>query len=441
MKMPLRLLKRESAVNDVHEFMPILAEIEEDPGNPLGPATFWLVVSVFTFFVLWSIFGQVDVVVSARGQVIPAGQVKLVQPLSGGVISQILIKEGDFVKKGQALVVIDPSTTEPSLQSSRETLAHVKLEQARLQASASSSAFRASGSDDAHTQAELYNASLDALEKQLSAKEKALDNLDAQVQAKQVEMKQTRETLAISREKEQRLRDVQDIIAKDDYEKVQNDILTDENKLKELNHELEQLAFQKQQTREEMGYIQQNFKSTTLNDLSEKQKQATQLEASLQESTFKNARQTLTAPVDGYVHELFVHTVGGVVTPAEKIVSIVPVNTPLLIQSTVMNKDIGFVKAGMPVAIKVDTFDFQKYGTLNGVVTQVDKDSRVDQKLGPVYTIYVTPKQHALKVDGKWQNLSSGLSVTSEIKTGKRHIIEFFIYPLIKHLDEGMSVR
>jgi hemolysin D len=247
--------------------------------------------------------------------------------------------------------------------------------------------------------------------------------------------------LAISREKEQRLRDVQDIIAKDDYEKVQNDILTDENKLKELNHELEQLAFQKQQTREEMGYIQQNFKSTTLNDLSEKQKQATQLEASLQESTFKNARQTLTAPVDGYVHELFVHTVGGVVTPAEKIVSIVPVNTPLLIQSTVMNKDIGFVKAGMPVAIKVDTFDFQKYGTLNGVVTQVDKDSRVDQKLGPVYTIYVTPKQHALKVDGKWQNLSSGLSVTSEIKTGKRHIIEFFIYPLIKHLDEGMSVR
>jgi hemolysin D len=190
-----------------------------------------------------------------------------------------------------------------------------------------------------------------------------------------------------------------------------------------------------------MAYLQQNFKATTLNDLSEREKQATQLKASLEEATFKNARQTLVAPVAGYVHELFVHTVGGVVTPAEKIMSIVPVDMPLVIQSTVMNRDIGFVKTGMPVAIKVDTFDFQKYGTLNGVVTQVDKDSRDDQKLGPVYTIYVTPKQHNLLVDGKWQTLSSGLSVTSEIKTGKRRIIEFFIYPLIKHLNEGMSVR
>lgn len=439
--MSLRLLPKEDKTNDVHEFRPVLAEIEEDPGSPLGPATFWLVVAVFTFFLGWAIFGQVDVVVSARGQVIPAGQVKLVQPLNGGVISAILVKEGDFVKKGQALVVIDPSTTEPSLKSSQETLAHVQLEQARLQAAAGGGSFRAGGSSDANTQARLYNASLEALEKQLAAKEKVLDNLDEQVQAKKVEIQHIQETLSINLDKEKRLRDVQDIIAKDDYDKVQNDILAGQNRLKVLGHELEELDSQKQQTREEMAYIEQNFKSTTLSDLSEKEKQATQLEASLQESTFRNARQTLVAPVDGYVHELFVHTVGGVVTPAQKIVSIVPVNTPLLIQSTVLNKDIGFVKEGMPVAIKVDTYDFQKYGTLNGVVTQIDKDSRADKQLGAVYTIYVNPLQHSLLVDGKWQNLSSGLSVSSEIKTGKRHIIEFFIYPLIKHLNEGMSVR
>jgi hemolysin D len=438
--MSLRLLKPKDTA-DTHEFKPILAEIEDDPGNPLGNLLFWAVVAVVVFFVGWAILGQVDVVVSARGRIIPAGQVKLVQPLNGGVISQILVKEGDFVKKGQPLVVVDPSTTEPALASSKETLAHVELEQARLQASAGQGSFRASGSTDAETQARLYNASLEALERQLSAKEKTLENLDAQVQAKHVEIRHTQKTLTVSMDREKRLRAVQDIIAKDEYDKVKNEILSDQDKLKVLTHEIEQLGFQKQQTREEMAYLEQNFKSTTLADLSEKQKQATQLRANIDEASFRNARQTLVAPVDGYVHELFVHTVGGVVTPAEKVLSIVPVHTPLLIHSTVLNKDVGFVKVGMPVAIKIDTFDFQKYGTLNGIVTQIDKDSRDDKELGPVYTAYITPKQHSLLVNGKWQNLSSGLSVTSEIKTGKRHIIEFFIYPLIKHLDEGMSVR
>jgi hemolysin D len=130
-----------------------------------------------------------------------------------------------------------------------------------------------------------------------------------------------------------------------------------------------------------------------------------------------------------------------VVSPAEKVLSIVPAQTPLLLQATVANKDIGFVKEGMPVAIKIDAFDFQKYGTLNGVVQQIDKDSRDDEKQGPVYTVMVKPLQHSLKMDGRWQQLSTGLSATAEIKTGKRQIIEFFIYPLIKHLDEGMSVR
>lgn len=435
--MLLQLLKKD----DSHEFKPLLSEIEEDPGSPLGPLTFWVVISIFLFFLLWSIFGQVDVVVSARGKTIPMGEVKLLQSLNGGVVSQILVKEGDFVKKGQPLVVIDPSTTAPALESNQRTLEHIQLEQARLEAAAGQGRFQKGNSEDATTQWRIYHSSVAALQKQLTAKERQLDNLDAQLQAKQVESLQTQETLKLNQDKEIRLREVRDIIAKDDYDKVQNDILSGQNKLKQLEHELAQLRFQKQQTTEEMGYIEQNFNSTTLNDLSEKEKQATQLEANIQEATFKNARQTLISPVDGYVQELFVHTVGGVITSAQKVLSVVPVNTPLVVHSIVENKDIGFIKIGMPVALKIDTYDFQKYGTLKGVITHIDKDSRDDQKLGPVYAVYIQPLQHSIEVEGKRQYLTTGLSLTSEIKTGKRHIIEFFIYPLIKHLNEGMSVR
>lgn len=431
--MPLSLLKKE----DSHEFKPLLAEIEEDPGSPLGPITFWVIVAVFLFFLAWAIWGQVDIVVSARGKVIPSGQVKLVQPLNGGVVNRILVKEGDLVHKGQPLVEIDPSTTAPELEFNQKTLSHVQMELQRLQAETGNGSFHSSRS----TQGRLYQASVASLEKQLSAKDKQLENLNAQIQAKHVEVKNTREMLNLNIDKEKRLQVVKDIIAKDDYDKVQNDIQSGQNKLKTLEHELAQLDFQKQQTVEEMGYLEQNFNSTTLNDLSEKEKQINQLKASIEEASFKNSRQTLLAPVDGYVNELFIHTMGGVVTPAQKILSIVPVNMPLVIQATAMNQDIGFIKKDMPVSIKVDTYEFQKYGTLKGIVSRVDKDSKDDQKLGPVYTVIITPLQKDLLVDGHWQSLSSGLSVTAEVKTGKRHIIEFFIYPLIKHLNEGMSVR
>lgn len=433
--MSLKLLKHEA--NDVHEFQPILAEIESDPGNPLGTLVFWLVIATFAFFVGWAILGKVDVVVSARGKVVPKGEVKLLQPLNGGVISQILVKEGDLVKKGQVLVVIDPATTAPQLESAQASLAHVEQEQARLQAASQVRAFQASDA----TQSRLYEASLAALEKQLDAKQQSLNSLDARLQARQVEVRQVSEKLALDRAKQERLEEVKDIIALNEYEQVITDVLAGESRLKALAHELEELRFQQGQTHEEMEYLTQNFKSTTLNELSEKEKQVTQLKASLRESSFKNARQTLVSPVDGTVHELFVHTVGGVVTPAQKVVSIVPANTPMTVQAMIANKDIGFVKVGMPVALKIDTFDFQKYGTLKGQVTHIDADSREDQKLGQIYTVWVKPLQTRLLVEGKPQTLSSGLSLTTEVKVGKRRIIEFFIYPLIKHLDEGMSVR
>lgn len=432
--MPLKLLKPK---DDSHQFQPMLAEIEDDPGSPLGPLTFWAVVGVFSFFVLWSILGQVDVVISARGKVIPSGQVKLIQPLNGGVVSDILVKEGDLVHQGQPLVVIDPSTTAPQLASSQQTLAHVQAEQARLQAATGHGTF----ADDTGTQSRLYHASLGSLNKQLQAKEKALAGLSQQMQVKQVEAQTTQETLAINQQKEVRLREVKDLIARDDYEKVQTEIITSQNQLKALAHEREQLRFQQQQIQEEMAFLKEEFDSKSLNELSEKEKQITQLKAVIQESSFKNARQTLIAPVDGYVHELFVHTVGGVVTSAQKVVSIVPLKAPLTVEAMVANKDIGFVKVGMPVAIKVDTFDFQKYGTLKGKVSRIDPDSKDDPKLGPMYTVQITPEQQQLLVDGHWQAIRAGLSVSGEIKTGKRRLIEFFIYPLIKHLDEGFSVR
>ena len=129
------------------------------------------------------------------------------------------------------------------------------------------------------------------------------------------------------------------------------------------------------------------------------------------------------------------------VTPAEKLVTIIPKDAPLIIQATVENKDSGFVKEGMEVAVKIDTFNFQKYGMIHGIVTHKADDAIEDEKLGPVYELYIEPKENYLEVNGEKVYLHSGMSVSAEMKVGKRRVIEFFLYPLIKYLDEGMSVR
>lgn len=431
--------------DDSYEFKPLLAEIEESPVSPLGRTIFWIIVLTILFFSVWLIFGKVDIVVSARGKVIPDGEIKVLQPLDTGVIGKILVKEGDFVKKGQILMEIDPSTTRPELESVQKNLNQVELEKLRLNASSNSLPFvivpPGMDAESVNTQKEAYSSSNSGLQKQLGSKYAELRKIDQQIKGTLEDASHHKILLATSMQKEQRLKPVIDLIAKDDYEKVKDDISTYSSNIEEAKDKLGELNHQKEGINEDISYLKENFKYENLKELADRQKQSTQLQSQLRQLSFKSKKQQIKAPVNGYVVSVLIHTVGGVVTPAEKIISIVPANSPLTIKATVINRDIGFIKAGMPAAIKIDTFDFQKYGILKGKVNIISRNSIDDPKNGPVYEIYITPINKYLLVEGKRRSISSGMSLTAEIKVGKRRIIEFFIYPLIKYLDEGISVR
>lgn len=332
--------------NDAHEFEPLLAEIEQSPINPLGHTIFWLVISFIVLASAWMYFGKVDVVVTARGIVIPAGEQKVVQSLDKGVVSSILVKEGDYVEKDQVLTIINPAEHEPGLE-----LNNIAEEQAKVS-------------------------------EQIAA---------------------TKIKLSIANDRKIRLESVKDIIAKSNYDEAVQTAAT-------LAHELNSL---------ESSYTELDNRKEQLEKLI----------------------QTIKAPIDGYVNKVEIHTIGGVVTPAQELMTIVPKDCELMVKAKVMNQDIGFIEEGMDVSVKVDTFNFQKYGILKGVVTIVGVNSIEDERLGPVYEVYVKPQNTTLMVEGKEQSIKTGMSTTNEINIGKRRIIEFFIYPLIKYLDESIKVR
>lgn len=332
--------------DDSHEFKPILAEIEDAPINPIGNTVFWLIFAFIVIASLWMYLGKVDIVITARGQIIPNGEEKLVQSLDKGVVTTISVKEGEEVSEGQVVAIISPAEHEPGLE-----LNNLREEEAKVQ-------------------------------EQLAA---------------------NKARLVIAEDNRRRLYSVLDIIPQSSYDEAAKEVNA-------LSHEIK-------------------AETATLAEIRNKRIQ------------LEKQKQILKSPIDGYVNEIFVHTIGGVVTPAEKIMSVVPKDAPLIIKAKVLNQDAGFVETGMPVSIKVDTYNFQKYGILDGEVTIVSPNSVDDQQLGPVFEVYIEPKNTTLMVEGKEQTIKFGMTTTNEIKIGKRRIIEFFIYPLIKYMDESIKVR
>jgi hemolysin D len=430
---------------DKHEFTPLLVEIEERPTSPLGRSLLWSLFAFLTISLLWLFLAKIDVVVSARGKVIPVGEIKTLQPVETGVIGSILVKEGQSVKKGEVLMEIDPSVTQSDLESKQKNLSLLELEIERLDAQINDRAFHPNSKcqDTAAiaTQQMMYTSGKLAYDQQRQVLQEQIRQNNEATETAKADLSRLKQLLASAKDHEARLKEVLDIIAKKDYEDAKNQRVEYQEQLTMKEHVIAQSQGKLNELNQQLHLVTQEYRNKLLADLTQKSKEATSLRTEVETTQFRNAKQQIIAPVDGYIGKLLVHTVGGVVTPAEKLLTLIPKGVPLIIQATVLNQDIGFITKEMEAAIKIDTFDFQKYGLLHGTVKHIADDAIEDEKLGPVYEITIDPKETTLRVEGKELTINPGMSVTAELKVGKRRVIEFFIYPMIKYLDEGLSVR
>ncbi len=430
--------------NDAHEFAPLIVEIEDRPLNPLGRIILYIVIGTIIFTLLWLYFGKIDVVVSARGKIVPSGEIKILQPIETGVISKILVKEGDYVKKDQILMQIDPSVTETSLESKEKDLVITKLEIERLEALVNNIPYMPKEPrflEDVKKQTSLFINQRDLLNDTKMQYALKIDQIKSILSSAKSESKRLEGMLEKERQTLKRQESVLDIIAKREYDETQKNIINLEEQLIQAKEKISETSHRLNEIQKEENLYITKMMSDWYSELVEKQKIGRELESQINAISFQNRQQQIKAPLDGYIGKLLINTEGGVVTPAEKLLTIVPQDAPLIIKATVLNKDIGFITKDMNASVKVDTFTFQKYGLINGVIDHIAHDAIEDEKLGPVYEVKIVPKELSLIVDGHNRSLESGMSVTAEIKVGKRRIIEFFIYPIIRYLDEGMSVR
>lgn len=428
--------------DDSYEFKPVIIEIEDTPQNPLGRTILYIVLSLIIFTFLWLFLAKIDIVVSSQGKVIPNGEIKILKPLESGVVSKILVKEGDKVLKGDTLMSIDPSVTTVNLQTKENELNNLNMSIIRL---------RALGNESNLTNEELNLLSNSELNLFLNQKNSydnsinqykfSIEELNFNIESSKDEIIRLNNLLNKNQNRLNRLEKVKDIISLKEYDELQKEVYDLTSRLNIAKNNKTAAINKLNATKEELEVFKQNSKGKFLDELITKQKEANLIKAEINAYLFQNKQQLIKSPVDGYVGKLLVNTESGVVNSGEALITIIPANEPLIIKATTLNKDIGFLKEGQKVAIKIDTFNFQKYGKLDGELIHIANDAIEDEKLGIVYEIKVKPLKTTLNIDGEIKNIEPGMSVIAEVKVGKRRVIELFIYPIIKYLDEGLSVR
>ena len=439
------------------QFLPAALALRDTPVHPAPRIALGLIMAFALIALLWAIFGRIDVVATATGKIIPNDRTKIIQPMETAVVKAIHVQDGQAVQAGQLLIELDATTAAADSERLRNEALTARLEALRAQAMLTALASKKPPQLDAPSVIAIGGtdaARLLAEQSQLSGQYQEYQarqlQLQAEIARRQAELHTTQEqvtkleqTAPIARKRAEDYRQMvkENFISQHAYlEREQTRIEQEQDLALARARVMEIRATQMEAQRQ-----QATLTAETRRQLLDQHNLAAQKAASLEQELVKAVQRSrlmhLTAPVAGTVQQLAINTVGGVVTPAQPLMVIVPKENVLEVEAMLPNKDIGFVNPRQAVEVKVETFPFTKYGTLHGTITQVSSDAIQDEKLGLIYSTRVKLARDTLRVGNKWVRLTPGMAVTVEIKTGKRRVIEYFLSPLMQVTSESLRER
>jgi hemolysin D len=409
---------------DEAAFSPPALAIEEKPVSPTLRLTAGVLMTLVTALMVWAVFARVDIVAKATGKVIPTGFTKTIASVDTASVRAILVHDGQAVKAGDPLLLLDATQYETD----RDKASGDELV-ARLQVARSRALIAAVQSGQAPVLSKISGVPAQVLhEEQLHLKGEYLD-FSAQLSKIDGDVERYTQALPVARQRES----IDETLLKN------HDVATD-TWLQRKQERLD-LEGQLEAARNARQALIAQTERQAYDTLADADKTAS---GSAQDviRAGSHARQlTLTAPVDGTVQQLAVHTVGGVVQAAQPLMQIVPAQDHVEVEATLENKDVGFVAEQQPAQVKVEAFDYTRYGTVPGRVVMVSRDATEDKDKGLVYTVRVRLDKSTLMVQQRELPLSAGMTVDVEIKTGTRRIIEYVLSPLLRDRHESFSER
>ncbi|WP_404712186.1 HlyD family type I secretion periplasmic adaptor subunit [Sphingomonas sp. MMS24-J13] len=445
--------RRKTGVGDWNErdFLPAALEVTETPPSPIGRAITWTIIIAAIVAIVWACVAKVDTVAVAEGRLVPEGRLRSVEAAEQGVIRAIHVREGQHVTKGQVLIELDPTVAEAEAATARTELSTAMLTRARDNAllgyaTGSGAGLAApAGADNLAIEAErqLVASRVGEYRAKLTSISERRAGAEATVVAAQAEILKLRRTLPLLKE----ALDLQQGLAaqgfgarqkllqqQQAYVAAEQDLQAQTAKLAEAKAQVAAINGEAAEAREE-------FVGKAAQERADAEGVVMTRGNVVREANQKRGLQKLTAPVSGTVQEITVTNVGEVSDIGKPLITIVPDGEPLVIEALLLNKDVGFVRTGMNTTIKVEAYPFTRYGVLQGVVGRVSADATLDQQRGLVFPIRIDVTNSNLFVEGRRAPISAGMSVSAEIVTGKRRVVEYLWSPVYRGLGEAGRER
>jgi hemolysin D len=429
------------------EFLPAVLEIQQAPPSPIGRAILWTIMAVFASAVLWASLGWIDIVATAQGKIIPSGYSKVIQPYEAGVIAAIHVQNGQLVKRGDVLIELDPTLNRADHDRASNEYRAAKVEAARLRALiAGRPTFEAPPDGDPQyvlLQRQLLRDQLAEYQARAASAQHLIDQRKAGREQTRENIRRLEATVPMEAERADAYKALLDheAVTKMDFLQAEGQRIDKTQELAGQRKKFMQDQAALAEAEKNYRVLVSEFQQSKQVDLSTTETKVASLVQEVTKAGQKADLQRLTTPIDGVVQQVAVHTVGGVVTPAQELLIVVPQDHPVEVEAQVENKDVGFVKNGQIVEIKVETFPFTLYGTIPGRVLSLSDDAAPIEKVGLVYPTRVSMDRSTIQVEGRQVNLSPGMAVTVEIKTGQRRVIEYLLSPLLKSVKESLRER
>ena len=431
------------------EFLPAVLEVTETPPSHAARLLTYLIMLMFTVLILWSVLGKIDIIATATGKLIPASNIKTIQTLVDSEIEEIFVQEGQYVKEGQDLIKFNQTEVQANIRRIKNEMKALEIAVARLQALLTDNPeenFAYDKTIDEYlikihsgllkSQMTEKAAKIEVLNGQIAKAEKEKDTIAADLKRIEKLLPSVKERI----EKKKILADKK-LIARLTFLEQEEELT---NLQKQRNVQVKKMA----ETEANIEFLQKElrqylaeFDKSIMQELKDNREKLASYQQELIKYEEALKRTVVKAPLSGYVQQLVYHTKGGVVETAKPIMNLVPEDYKLEADVMILNKDIGFVRPEQNVEIKIDSFPFTKYGTIKGKVRNISGDAVQDEKLGLIFPSRLTLLDNKILADGQVVQLKPGMSVTAEIKTGKRRVIEYLLSPVMKYLNESMRER
>ena len=423
--------------------------------------TLWVIAILFALLLLWTCVARLDIIAVAEGRLVPQTYLKIVQPPDAGIVREILVSEGDRVEKGQVLVRLDPTESAADSVATAQDLAIQRLQLRRVDAELKDVPLTQQPGEDPQlfAQAEAQRAAhrqqfVDSIAQESATRDRSVRERGAAAEMLR-KLEKTLPAYQRSAEAYEKL-SAQHLVGSLDADSKRREATEKAQDLEAQRATVSSLESAIAQSQKRLAQLQSTYESDLHATRLEATRRLTELERQRAKIVFHQENLALRAPQAGTIKDLATTSVGSVVQPGTVLLTLVPANEPLFAEVSIQNQDIGFVREGQAVRLKLATYPFQKYGMLDGTVKTIIADSNArdgnakeagaSASGGPpagsmIYKAVVQLSRQELKMDGRGLRIAAGMQLQAEILEGQRTVLEYLLSPVQRVTHEAAMER